>query len=361
MLSWLRSKKDFQFPKTVALESQIVITRIISETTQAKTFEFRRLDGQPLKYTAGQYIGLKIRKNSVPYLRQYSLSSSPEVDSAPAFTVKRVPEGMWSNFLIDHAQEGNVIEIDAPKGAFVLSEKPAQKLLLFAAGSGITPVYSILKSFLSHADHSRSVMLFYSNQNREQIIFDRQLRDFTDHDPRLQVFHFLSKETHKDYHPKLDEHFVKNFFEGDRQLISSSQVYICGVPTYVNEIKSWLDHFGIEKDNVFSEAFVSAPSTRGSTKSQNKTKKRGAPVQTIFSWHGNSRALEGSDETSVLDTALEADLPVSWACLNGVCGSCEMSLKRGQVKQGHQIINAGDKFLSCVSVPLGPEVECSFK
>jgi 3-ketosteroid 9alpha-monooxygenase subunit B len=171
---------------------KLTVTEVIEETHHARSLVFAVADNEqaPLHYLPGQFLTLRVPNESGDAVaRCYSLASSPHTDSAPKVTIKRVDGGHGSNWLCDNVTVGQVIEALPPAGAFTPRTLDAD-LLLWAGGSGITPVMSILKSALARG--TGKVTLVYANRDERSVIFAAELRELmAQHPDRLTVLHWL--------------------------------------------------------------------------------------------------------------------------------------------------------------------------
>jgi 3-ketosteroid 9alpha-monooxygenase subunit B len=152
------------------------VARVVEETADARSFVLDVPEAlkSELHYTPGQYVTVEVPWEGFRIRRCYSFSSTPELDAAPQFTVKRVEGGRMSNHLIDSVREGDELTIHRPAGRFVLDPRErAATLSLFAGGSGVTPVFSILKAALR--DGTRRIRLLYANRDAASTIFAREL------------------------------------------------------------------------------------------------------------------------------------------------------------------------------------------
>src|SRR5690242_4635237 len=170
------------------------VAEVIEETHDAKSIVFAIPDAlrQVFRYRAGQFLTLEVPWAGAILRRCYSLASSPQCDPAPKVTVKRVADGRVSNWLNDNVRKGDMLSVLPPEGRFVLTDTDAP-LVLFAGGSGITPVISLIKTAL--ATGSRPIALLYANRDARSIIFRHELEALSaKHPGRIFVDHHLDDE-----------------------------------------------------------------------------------------------------------------------------------------------------------------------
>src|SRR5918997_6245261 len=186
----------------------VPIRRVVAETAEAASFVLdipAELAGA-FAYEAGQFLTFRVEVEVEPLLRCYSMSSSPAVDDELQVTVKRVPGGAVSNRMIDRLRPGAVVEVTRPAGVFCLAPGDGD-IVAFSAGSGITPIFSLLKTALAVTD--RRVRLLYANRDRDAVIFRDQLDALVEQHPgRLEVVHHLDVE-----HGFVDAHALGPFIE----------------------------------------------------------------------------------------------------------------------------------------------------
>ncbi|MBS1563147.1 MAG: hypothetical protein JST39_02110, partial [Bacteroidetes bacterium] len=161
----------------MSLYRKVHISAIRPETPDAKTFVLAASGSEPLVYQPGQFLTIAFAGRNGEERRSYSFSSAPALGEPPAITVKRVENGAWSRMLLDHARAGDELTIIGPSGFFTLPEpaQPWKRLFFIAAGSGITPVYSLIKTAL-HTHPHVSIVLVYANRSATGAIFHDELR-----------------------------------------------------------------------------------------------------------------------------------------------------------------------------------------
>src|SRR6195952_3578866 len=173
---------------------QLKVEAIKWETADTATFFFADISGKKIAYTAGQFITLVFTHHDEEIRRSYSLSSSPDEDML-SITVKRITNGEISRFMLTKLKPGDILNAVEPAGRFTIGNTTSEKdIFLFAAGSGITPVFAQLKYALAQPGNSRFVLI-YSSQNESSILFKEQLDELASaHPDRLRIIHLLSSE-----------------------------------------------------------------------------------------------------------------------------------------------------------------------
>jgi ferredoxin-NADP reductase len=223
------------------------VARVIRETADANSYVLELPDDlrPAFAYEAGQFCTFRVRVDGQPHLRCYSMSSSPAVDRDMVVTVKRTPGGVVSNFVHDHLGAGDVVEVTRPAGVFRLTASD-EDVVAFSAGSGITPVHSLLKTALSST--ARQVRLFYANRDHDSIIFRAELDALgAQHGDRLTVTHHLDAE--------------RGLVQPDavRDVASvnwGSEFYVCGPGPFMDIVEEALLSGGVAPEQIHIERFT---------------------------------------------------------------------------------------------------------
>jgi 3-ketosteroid 9alpha-monooxygenase subunit B len=320
------------------------VTRIVKETADARTFVLAPHEG-PFAYAAGQFCTFKVRVDGKDLLRSYSMSSAPETDQELMTTVKRVPGGKVSNWLIDNVCEGEEVELARPRGRFLL--RPAEVPMLgFAGGSGITPILSLTKSALATTD--RQVRLLCADRDQESAIFDEVLTALSEQYPgRLSVVRHLD-----DKRGLLDAGAIRAFVDPD----TDGDAYVCGPDAFMELVKSTLPGPG----RVFSERFGATPAPAAPT----------APAAesdgTVTIALGRKRvSVPRHENETLLQSARRAGLTPAFSCEAGNCASCMAKLTDGtatmRVNDALTDEEVADGYvLTCQAVPDSPSVTVDY-
>ncbi|GAA4527883.1 ferredoxin--NADP reductase [Amycolatopsis samaneae] len=343
----------------------VTVADVVTETADARSivFEIPAEHAAAFAYTAGQFLTLRIpseRTGSVA--RCYSLSSAPHEDRVQV-TVKRTAGGYGSNWVCDELKPGARIEVLAPSGVF----SPAsldEDFLLFAAGSGITPVISILKTALAHG--SGRVVLVYANRDERSVIFARELADLAArHADRLTVLHWLESVQGLPTAEQL------------RSLAApyhAHEAFLCGPAPFMDAARQALSALDVPRRRVHVEKFsslagnpfdVPEPASAGSTGDAGGDD-AGEPARLTVSLDGETREVSWPRRRKLLDHLLDQGLDAPYSCREGQCSACACRLVSGEVKMlENQILDADDIadgiVLACQSVPLTDEVEISYE
>ncbi len=340
------------------------IKDIIKETEDAITIVFDKND---LEYEPGQYLMLKIPHEGNVLFRAYSLCTSPFVDEFPAITVKRVCKGKVSNFLNSNLKIGDTVSSHYPKGKFTTKYDIYNKrhIVCIAAGSGITPLYSIMKSIL-HKEPNSYVSLIYTNRNKDSIIFRENIetlkKEFHD---RFNVINILTR-------PCIDWTGISgrpNSIVFNDLLTSikdnhpNSQLfeyYLCGPQNMMENALTTLKGFNVSHKDIFYESFGNSKNLK--EKSLNIQQEESKSSKVTILYEENTYSLNIPKDQTILEAALDEDIDLPFACSNGTCNVCIAKCKKGSVEMecddGLTDEEIANKYiLTCVSRPKSDEIE----
>ena len=300
------------------------VAEVIDETPDAKSIVFAIPDAlrQVFRYRAGQFLTLEVPWAGAMLRRCYSLASSPQCDPAPKVTVKRVKDGRASNWINDHVRAGDTLSVLPPEGRFVLTDTDGP-LVLFAGGSGITPVISLVKTALLTG--SRKVLLFYANRDQRSIIFKSELAALSAKYPqRIELTHHLDDQ--------------KGFVTGEdvRALAARGEArgvfYICGPGPFMETVERGLLGAGVDPTRVRIERFISLPDPGAEPNTAPAPAAEGAlPSEIEIELRGQKHVVAYKEGSSILKAVREAGLDAPYSCEEGFCGCCAARLLEGRV------------------------------
>lgn len=304
------------------------------ETPDAATFTLQAVDPQPFLYKPGQFISLIFTTDlGREKRRTYSLSSAPGVDALPAITVKRIPNGEFSNWLLHHAKVGDVLTTTEAAGLFLLPAKLPSTLVYIAAGSGITPVMSHLKTLLTRPGGPK-ILLYYANRDSRHTIFKAQLDRWMDLYPeRFDCVYLFSREKtgphvlYRHLNNELLAELLTNYFGGHIRPEDRRQTwfFICAPVPMMRMAEMTLRVLGFPKSALHKEYFRPAidPGIRVLDLSKTHTiTAEGRGQRHVF------QAFEGE---TILNAALRQGIDLPYSCKVGVCLSCLARCVHGQV------------------------------
>ncbi len=334
---------------------ELTIAEVVEETHDARSFVLSIPPGleDRFHYAAGQFLTFRIPWADFRITRCYSLASSPESDEPPKVTVKRVEDGRVSNWFNEQLKAGDRIAVRPPAGAFVLhpSERP---LCMFAGGSGITPIISLIKTALHTTQ--RQIHLIYANRDERSIIFRAELDALLRaHPDRLEVHHHLDEES-----GFLSVHGIQDLVDG----WDDSDFYICGPGPYMDAVEQALEGRGIERRNISIERFVSAldPDRRTeSTPPPQIPADAEIPVSFKLTLDDETHEVPYHEGKTLLECAKAAGIEAPFSCEEGYCSCCMAMLKSGKAAMAindalsEKDVNAG-YVLTCQARPLTAEI-----
>jgi 3-ketosteroid 9alpha-monooxygenase subunit B len=335
---------------------ELSVARIVEETREARSivFDVPPSLARELEYRAGQFVTLELEVGGERLRRCYSLASCPDCEGEHKITVKRTAGGRVSNWLNDRLRVGDVLSVMPPEGRFVMDGREAP-LLLFAGGSGITPVISILKSALTTT--RRDVTLVYANRDRDAAIFAGELERLEQAYPgRLTVHHRLDA-----VHGVLDEAAV--------QAIASRQpgasCFLCGPGPFMALVERALGAAGVAPENVRVERFTIAPSGARPPADDRPAEPTSAQPEFIdVELRGERHRVPYVAGKTLLEVARDAGLDAPYSCEEGFCGCCASDLLEGRVTMtADDALSAEEKrrgmILACQSRPI--TARCAFR
>ena len=326
----------------------LIVSDIFEETSLAKSITFKLEDKYQrlFNYQAGQFLSLRLPWEDGFLDRSYSLSSSPNESSELKITVKRVIGGRASNLLNDTLKVGDIVDVAPPTGRFIPTSNN-NPITLFAAGSGITPIISIIRHTLKQTE--LSISLFYANSNSSQIIFEKELAHLSEEYPnRFNCFHHLSSDNGRVNEIVL-EHFIDSRIKQD--------FFICGPGDFMDLTESVLLELGVDDKTIFIERFISdAESTLDSETLINTN---------ITSFNaildGKQHSVPYLESKTLLESMLAHDLKPAYFCQKAKCGMCTVTKVSGDVvMRNSEILSKGDiekgQILLCQSLPLTNDI-----
>jgi 3-ketosteroid 9alpha-monooxygenase subunit B len=318
-------------PVTDAAYYSLRVREVIDDTAEAKSivFEVPPELAETFRYKPGQFLTLRVAYDGRHLLRCYSLASCPMVEEPPRVTVKRVAQGRISNWICDQIKAGDAIELKPPAGHFTPHSIDSD-FLLFAGGSGITPIFSIIRSALI-AGRGR-LYLIYANRDEQSVIYREQLNALAnDHPTRLQVIHLLDSVHGLPTVAKLSE--LSRPWTAD--------CYVCGPEAFMECALEALRRLNLAPARIHVERFVSLPDEEDTV----AVVEPGASgqIQLMVELDGVHHELTCSRSEPILDAMLRAGLKAPHSCQSGACGSCMCTLEAGEVHLRHnQVLDKND-------------------
>ena len=302
-------------------------------------------------FKAGQYLTFKTQLNGEELRRSYSINSASVGNEALQVTVKKVKDGKVSNHFVDNLVVGDEIDVMPPLGQFVLSDQPSGKTFFYAAGSGITPVYGLIKTLLKTND-SAKVNLQYGNYERSQVIFFDEFENLQqEYQARFELQHHYTNakktESGKGLFAKMfskktasEEQYyeagdftaskLKEFSKTQENFIKSDH-YICGPGQMIPELENALLNLGVAQNNIHHEYFSAAADATTQTKTASTVSTSGSAKLTV-TLDGDTEIFDLPAGETVLRASIEQGLSVPYACESGVCSTCKAKCLSGAVR-----------------------------
>lgn len=320
---------------------------------------------QEYNYIQGQYVTLKLTVDGEEIRRSYSLCSSPVADTELRIAAKKVYQGKGSTYLNDIAKVGDPIEVMTPMGSFYceLAATNKRNFVLFAGGSGITPMYSIIKTVLKQEPNS-NITLFYANQTEAASIFQEGLNNLAAQHLQLKVIAILDQPVATI--PVLHQGImttekVAALIENYVGLNEDNEYFICGPAPMMKNVEETLLSLHIQKNKIHLEYFTAVLEAVNNAIAAEETNTNITAKVTII-LDGNETTIDlNSKGNTILDAAIEADLDVPFACKGAVCCTCRAKLVEGKVTMDANFAlteeEVADGFiLTCQSHPITEKV-----
>jgi len=328
------------------------VARVVRETADATSFtlEVPADLATTFAYEAGQFCTFRVWVEDQPYVRCYSMSSSPAFDAELRVTVKRTPGGVASNWMNDHLSAGDTVEVARPAGLFRLGEGRGD-LVAFVAGSGITPVLSLVKTAL--ATTSRGVRLAYANRDGDSIIFGPEIDELSRrYDGRLTVSH------HLDVEQGLMEPDGIRAFAG---ATAGTEYYVCGPEPFMAVVEESLLALGVDASNIHIERFTLEPWTP-EPEAPDET---AVATQVTIDLDGRTETTEYRPGTTILQTARQMGMAPPFSCEAGSCATCMARLVEGSASMHVNNALTPEEIeegwvLTCQALPTSPLVHVTY-
>lgn len=348
----------------------LTVAQVTNETrdTIAVTFAVPPELQDAYRYTPGQHLTLRTMINDEDVRRSYSICSAVQ-ENMLRVAIKRAPGGAFSTWANDTLQVGTVIEVMPPMGHFSapLSPENRKHYLAFAAGSGITPMLSIIKTTLITEPHS-TFTLFYGNRASSSVIFKEELADLKDrYLGRFKLVYVMSREQQdiELFNGRITKEKCEQFFKHWVALGDIDQAFICGPEQMMQDVLEALQANGLPKEKIKVELFVaSVPKRQHVPHARPVAGSQDCEITLIIDGAHLNFTME-KDKESVLDAALKQGIDMRYSCKAGVCSTCRCKVLDGKVDmdanyalEDYEV--ARGFALSCQSFPVTDKVVMDF-
>ena len=309
------------------------------------------------KFKAGQYLNVKLTLDGKEIRRAYSICSSPESDEL-RIAIKAVKDGVFSQFANKSLKIGDLIEVGTPEGNFTFEpDFDRQKnYAAFAAGSGITPVLSIIKSVLQSEPKSAFVLV-YGNKSKNDTIFYNELHQLhLDYVGRFFMHNIYSQnKVEGDLFGRIDKSTVNYILNNKHKEKEFDKFFLCGPETMINEVTVALKENNVADKNIKFELFTSSTIEKVIAGDGNTHAKVTMMID------GDEATFEMSQKQTILEAALKQGLDAPYSCQGGICSSCLCRITKGTAEMKKNSILTDSEIadglvLSCQAVPTSSEI-----
>jgi ring-1,2-phenylacetyl-CoA epoxidase subunit PaaE len=322
------------------------------------------------QYIQGQYLTLKLTVNGEEIRRSYSLCSSPVADNEWRIAIKKVKDGRGSGFINDKLKAGDSMEVMTPMGNFYtpLNASNKKNYVLFAGGSGITPMLSIIKTILK-AEPQSTLQLFYGNRDEASAIFKKVIDELAANSSgRLQVVHIMEHPAagvDALYKGMLTREKTAELLKKHLSSKTDNEYFICGPGPMMENVKASLQEMKVDEKRLHIEYFTAVLEAVNKAEAMNTSASSSASKVTVI-MDGRETEFELAENGQViLDAALDEGVDVPYACKGAVCCTCRAKLIEGKVKMDNNYaLTDGEVkegyILTCQSHPLTPKVVVNY-
>jgi ferredoxin-NADP reductase len=322
----------------------LLLSQTEQQTHDTKTLRFQVQDERLLCAKPGQFLTFQWTIEGHRVTRSYTISSSPVHENYVEITPKRMENGCVSVFLNERAEPGLTVEASGPYGRFYFDETVHKSIVLIAAGSGITPMISMLR-YIDDLEVAAPVTLLYCVRTGADIIFENELVRLSKSLPKFKYEVCLSKPdpAWKGRSGRLTEELVsRNVTDLD-----SPTFFLCGPKGFMDNARQILSTLGVSQDQILQESFGESKQTTESRSRESR------PAQTVVFMH-SQKVCQASDGSTLLDLAERNGVQLPYGCRQGLCGTCATRVLSGTVQMDVEAgLTAGQKnagyVLPCVS------------
>ncbi len=336
------------------MTTSLLIDSIVQDTSDTKSFVLKSVDNL-ISYQPGQFLTL-LHPYSSSIRRSYSLSSHPLLDQYLQITVKRIANGEFSRWLFDRAKVGDHLETIGASGFFTLPDDLSNDVTLFflAAGSGITPVFSLLKEILFK--RKQQVVLIYSNRSEKETIFHRELRELEKQfSQRLSILFLFSGDKNL-YRARLSITLLTDLVRQHANDKTKVLAYLCGPHDYMQMTRITLLTEGIPLENIHTEQFnTDKPIVKELPPDIDQH-------QVSIEYQGKKCSLNVKYPNTILQTAKLQGIDLPYSCEAGRCGTCAATCVTGKIWMSRNEVLLDKEMekgrvLTCTGYPVGGDVE----
>ncbi len=336
---------------------RIVVTGITENGPGVKTFALAYADGMPIPYRSGQFITLVFTRHGKEERRSFSISSCAAVGEQLVITVKRIDNGAYSRYLIDRAKVGDALLTTGVAGLFTLPEEVEEKqLFFFAAGIGITPVFSLIKEVLAITKGTK-VVLVYSNRSRAEAAFAGELDALVKNCQGRLAIEYLYSDAQKLERARLNKALARTLLNEYAQAARDKILfYICGPFEYMRMVIYALEENGVKDEQIRRENFNMNAKPAMAAEPPDKDEHH-----ITFFHNGTATTIIAKYPETILKAAQRNSISLPYSCEVGRCGSCALRCIQGKVWHAYnEVLMDMDlrhgSILTCTGYPVGGDI-----
>ncbi|MBL4604284.1 MAG: ferredoxin--NADP reductase [Flavobacteriaceae bacterium] len=340
---------------------KLSIKNIIQETANAVSVVFTIPENLKtnFSYKAGQYITIKKEIDGQEVRRAYSICASPKSGEVKV-TIKAVENGTFSIYATSQLKVGDVLEVHEPEGAFILNPETGKNYIAFAAGSGITPVLSMVKTVLDTTSDA-SFTLVYGNKSEIDTIFKNELEILQSEFPNRFNLHYIFSRQNVEgaLFGRIDEGFTNYFVKNIYKKIHFDSAYLCGPEEMIKIVSSTLQNNGFDPSQILFELFTA------STEEENTDQIKDGETQVTILLDDEEVSFTMKQKDNVLAAALRNDVDAPYSCQGGICSSCLAKITVGKaVMTKNTILTDGEVadgfILTCQAHPTTSKISIDY-
>jgi ring-1,2-phenylacetyl-CoA epoxidase subunit PaaE len=341
----------------------LIVKEVKKQTTDSVSVSFTipADSADSFKFEAGQYITLEKEIKGKKIRRAYSIWKAP-FENEISVLIKQVENGKFSTYANNILKNGDEIAVMSPAGNFKKAQQLNKKQTFFAAGSGITPVISIIKQELKTTEGAQ-IELFYSNKTANDVIFKEELLEIKEkHSSSFTIHNLYSREKTQDeiFYGRIDKQKCSDLLSEKILDVNSGGYYLCGPENMILAIKETLISKGVNKNNIHFELFTASGESNEIKEAVEEVKISVTIDDDEFEYEYNTKHSD-----SLLDAGIENGIDFPFSCKGGVCCTCRAKVMKGkaEMKMNYALTEqeVTDGFiLTCQAHPLTPELTISF-
>ncbi|MDG2195137.1 MAG: ferredoxin--NADP reductase [Polaribacter sp.] len=339
---------------------KLTIQQIIKETPDAVSILFEIPAGlkKQFSFVAGQYITIKKELEETEVRRAYSICASPNSNQLKV-AIKSVEKGFFSIFATSKLKEGDILEVAEPEGKFMLAPVASKNYIAFAAGSGITPVISMVKVVLEN-EPSSTFTLVYGNKSAESTIFKNELDALSEkYTSQFNLHYVFSKELRSDSEfGRINKERTNLFVKNIHNDLSFDAAFLCGPEAMIHTVSETLQENGMHEEAIYFELFTASDADNGIDIPDGKSE-----ITVLLDDEETTFTMEKTDD--ILAASLRHQLDAPYSCQGGVCSTCIAKVTEGKAIMSKNTILTDDELengfiLTCQAHPTTSKIKIDF-